>query len=234
MKQSTGCAEENKITCRLSFVNEEEAVLSLSEEENEEMRFFVYPMGDGEAEVTAQDVGLLAKIQKREITQEKVISKMIKCIIKGLQTLEKSGYPTVVFVEKKGSTFEEILHSTDVVQKEYSEYMMKSPEKRQRTTSSCAETTEKMVCEETEEGYECRNEDRSFFARVNPYRDGWYIYEVEVLYDKRRTGIATACMRALMERFPQLYLQVGSYNEAAMGLYEKLGFEVLEELCYYA
>ena len=234
MKSSETTAKENKIRDTLSFLNEEEAILSLYETEEKMLRFFVYPMGEGMAEVTAQDMGLLSRNQKIEEMSGKITEKMTKYIIKVFEVLEQAGFSEVTFVERKGTNFEQILRSTEVVQKIYSEFMMKSPKKRATTTSSCVDKTEKMKYSEDEGGYVCRNKDGSFFARVSSYQDGWYVYEVEVSYDKRRIGIGTECMRNLMERFPQLYLQVGSYNEAAMGLYRKLGFEVIEELCYYA
>lgn len=224
---------ENKITHQLTFADEEEGVLSLSEGELECFRARVYPMGDGEAEVSAQDVGILSEIQKYDIIPEFVIRKVIKCIIVTIGALKENGITEPVFLTEKATKFEEILGSTTVVQKRYSEFMMYLPPEQVETTRNCGRREELIRYEQTEEGYICRNEDRSFFAKVSPYRDGWYVYEVEVRYDRRRTGIATACMGVLAERFLQMYLQVGSYNEPAVRLYEKLGFQVIEELCYY-
>lgn len=83
-----------------------------------------------------------------------------------------------------------------------------------------------------------------FICRLSPYRDGWYLYEVEVKEELRGKGIGTAAMKQLLLQLSQrkefgngkafpLYLQVGSYNEVALHLYQKLGFTVATELCYY-
>ena len=78
MKSSETTAKENKIRDTLSFLNEEEAILSLYETEEKMLRFFVYPMGEGMAEVTAQDMGLLSRNQKIEEMSGKITEKMTK------------------------------------------------------------------------------------------------------------------------------------------------------------
>ncbi len=75
--------------------------------------------------------------------------------------------------------------------------------------------------------YEANAEERCF-----------YLYEVEVAKNVRNTGIATKCLNRLFQMLAAeqpvtVYLQVGSYNEPAVHLYKKLGFEISEELCYY-
>ena len=224
---------EGKITTKLEFYNEEEGVFSLYEEEEELLRFLVYPFEDGEAEIKAQDVGLMREIQDYEIIPEIVTRRIISCLVSAFGVLEKAGYPETLIVTEKATKLEELLGSTNVVQRSHSELMMFLPPERVDDTINCSEREEIIHYEQVEEGYICRNEDRSFYAKVSPYRDGWYVYEMEVRYDRRRTGIATACMGVLSERFLQLYLQVGSYNVPAVRLYEKLGFCVIEELCYY-
>lgn len=224
---------EHKITHQLSFLNEEEGELSIAEEGNEVLRFFVYPIGKEEAEIKAQDIGFLCEIQEHTIIPEIVIREVTKLLIYAFEVLKKAGYPETHIVTEKATKFEEILGSTGVVQKEYSEYLMFLPPDVADTARSCGNKEEMLRYEQMEEGYICRNTDRSFYARVSRYGDGWFVSEVEVRYDRRRTGIATACMSALAERFLQLYLQVGSYNEPAWNLYNKLGFQVIEELCYY-
>ena len=233
MKKSATDMEKDKIVSRLTFLNEEEGRLSLVTWDGDEICFSVYPMGDGVAEVATQDMGFLLKNEESFKIDSKITYKMTKCIIEALRTLKEAGFSNLSVLGEKGSIFEEILGSTGVVQKQYSEYLMKYLGKRPETTSSCAKSSQKMSYKKTEDGYECRNKEKSFFARVSPYRDGWYVYEVEVSYDKRRTGIGTACMELLQERFLHVYLQVGSYNEPAMGLYRKLGYQIEEEICYY-
>ena len=68
----------------------------------------------------------------------------------------------------------------------------------------------------------------------------FYLYEVEVLEHLRNQGIATNCLQQLGSdlvkkskgREVTIFLQVGSYNEPAIHLYQKLGFELSEEICY--
>ena len=66
----------------------------------------------------------------------------------------------------------------------------------------------------------------------------FYLYEVEVEKKFRNEGIATRCLTGLFSLLSQeapvtVYLQVGSYNEPAVHLYKKLGFDISEELGYY-
>lgn len=233
MERERNRERENQIMHQLTFLSDEEGVLSFFEEETEILRFLVYPIGNGEAEAKAQNIGLLGEIEECENIPEIIIRKITKCLTELFGILDNAGLPTVLILAEKATKFEEILGSTSVVQKEYSELMMYLPPERADATRDCGAREEVLRYEQDEEGYICRNADRSFYARVAPYGDGWYVYEVEVKYDRRRTGIATACMGILAERFLQLYLQVGSYNEPAVRLYEKLGFQVIEELCYY-
>ncbi|MBE5952196.1 MAG: GNAT family N-acetyltransferase [Lachnospiraceae bacterium] len=224
---------EDSWTYRLTFLNEEEGVLSCFVQDTEQITFLVYPVAEGEAELRIQDIGLWSEIEEIENIPEIVIRKITKCIIGALDVMGDAGYPEVSFLAEKATKVEKILGSTRVVRKKYSEYMMYLPPEEVENTINCSDTDEILRYEEEGGGYICRNADRSFFARVAPYGTGWYVYEVEVRYDRRRTGIGTACMRLLAERFLQLYLQVGSYNEPAVCLYRKLGFQVIEELCYY-
>jgi len=219
--------------CELSFLSEEEGVLSFFEDGKEILRFCVYPIGEHEAEITAQNVGILEGVKRIEEMPRKIIDKMTMYVMKALSTLEEYGFDTLWFVEQKSTIFEQILSSTNVVNKKHSEWMMKSTGRGKREAVLREPGAKTLIFAETETGYDCFDEEKQFFARICPLSDGWYVYEVEVVCDKRRTGIGTACMKALEERFLPLYLQVGSYNEPAVGLYRKLGYRVTEELCYY-
>lgn len=93
------------------------------------------------------------------------------------------------------------------------------------------------------EGFFCENSEKSFFCRLLPYtakagERSFYLYEVAVEKKKRNQGIATDCLNRLFRYLAQqppltIYLQTGSYNEPAVHVYRKLGFEVSEEFCYY-
>jgi ribosomal protein S18 acetylase RimI-like enzyme len=144
-------------------------------------------------------------------------------------------------VEQKGTKTAEILDSTAVVQKLYSEYMMKCYFKPQNSTD-CGSDFLEMT--KTEDGYVCENKEKNFFCRLLSYEAErqeehcYYLYEVEVKKKNRNKGIATICLTQLFSLLSQetpltVYLQVGSYNEPAVHLYKKLGFEISEELGYY-
>jgi ribosomal-protein-alanine N-acetyltransferase len=58
----------------------------------------------------------------------------------------------------------------------------------------------------------------------------WHLMNLAVDPDRRRRGIATALMEALLERLPspdeQITLEVRPSNDAALALYERFGFKV--------
>ena len=134
------------------------------------------------------------------------------------------------------------MDSTDVVQKYYSEYMMRQRFDAEKSTDCGADT---LTLTEEEDCFCCENKEKTFFCRLLPYETeavgerSFYLYEVEVEKKKRNKGVATKCLTGLFQRLAAegpvtIYLQVGSYNEAAVHLYKKLGFRICEELCYYA
>lgn len=212
---------------------EETAILSFLEGKKEILRLEVYPMGEEEAQIEAAQVQQYLEPLYTGEKQEIVTRKVTEMIREALDNLRMRGFETVWFALKKGNALEKILDSTKVVPKMYSEYMLcrhGTVEKEENCDSAAGET---VCCRITESGYEVSNREGTFFCRLSPFRGGFYVYEVEVVEKERRKGIATTCMTELMQKFPDLYLQVGSYNVPAVRLYEKLKFEMIEEVCFY-
>ncbi len=234
---------------------EEEGTVSLSEQGREEMRLTVYFISEEEAEASVisvrlpgkeklQDVAEADNWMGKDIISEKITDKVTKCLIKAFRFLENEGYEEAVLVEHSATKFAEILNSTSVVQYLYSEWMMEKEITVCHTengTRNCGEEKNRLYLTQGERDFVCTNGAQTFLARLSPYRDGWYLYEVLVEESLRNRGIATDCLLLLekealqvMEDRKRIYLQVGSYNEPAVHLYKKLGYRVTEELCYYA
>lgn len=219
----------------LLWQSEEEGVLSVSEEKLD-ISFMVYRIGDEEAELSLQDI-VFPDVMTEDCDICRILtSEMTKCLKETFRLLWDEGLEEVCIVEKKGSKYEEIIGSTCVVQKVYSEYMMKKKLQPAQDTTDGDE--EELFLTKREDGLVAENRSRTFFCHLQSYKDGYYLFEVEVEEKFRNRGIATKCLQKLFEQLTEngqtvLYLQVGSYNEPAMHLYEKLGFEVSEELCYY-
>ena len=227
---------------QLEWLNEEEGILSFFEGRTIFCTVNFYVTGEGEAEFRLQDVVYPETDTNRKEMQKKIISKVTDCISKTFLLLWNEGLEETVLVEQHGTEVAKILNSTGVVDFLYSEYMMKWTSKLQKTTD-CGLTTIKLTKEE--DGYFCENAEKTFFCRLltyppeNPGEQCFYLYEVEVEKKERNRSIATACLTELLrllaaEAPVTVYLQVGSYNEPAVHLYEKLGFEISEALDYYA
>lgn len=200
-----------------------------------------YITGEEEAEFKLQDIVLAELLSENSKMQQKVILKMNQCISKCFLLLWNEGFEEVLLVEQRGTKTAEILDSTDVVRYIYSEYMMQKQIAVQKSTD-CGPAALNLT--KTEDGYLCENAEKTFFCRLLNYESAeegkrsFYLYEVEVDRQKRNQGIATSCLTELFcmlaaECPVTMYLQVGSYNEPAVHLYEKLGFTISEELCYY-
>lgn len=227
---------------KLEWQNEEEGSITFLEAGVPWLTLQVFLTGEEEAELKLQDVVFLQEKTENDNISEEITLKMINCISESIRLLWQEGYEETVLVEQKGSKLAEILDSTSVVKYVYSEYMMKRRLEPEKATISGQNT---INLTEEENGFVCENKEKTFFCRLLPYRaeqEGeacFYLYEVEVVKKKRNRGIATVCLselfRLLAAQGPAtVYLQVGSYNGPAVHLYKKSGFEISEELRYYA
>ena len=227
---------------RLEWLSEDEGRIVFTNQEKPFMTVQVFPVGEEEAELRIQDVVYPENDNENADLREKLICKMTNYISESFRLLWKEGFEETILVEPLNTKVAEILDSTDVVQLVYKEYMMKRNFARQKSTG-CGLTS--LCLTKTEDGYDCENTEGTFFCRLLNYEKTeiagtcFYLYEVEVDKSKRNQGIATACLRSLFHKLSEqsevtVYLQVGSYNEPAVHLYEKLGFEISEELRYYA
>ena len=223
------------------WLSEEEGRVVFFEEGKPFLMAEYFCTGEEEAEIKIQDVVVNEKTTKNSEISEKVILKMIECIPECFRLLWDEGFSEVVLVESQGTKMAEILNSTTVVQKLYSEYMMRRYMKPQKSTDCGLEFLE---LTKNADGYVCENKEKSFFCRLIPYETGaageqsFYLYEVEVKKKNRNKGVATRSLTELFSMLSQetpvtVYLQVGSYNEPAVHLYKKLGFDISEELGYY-
>lgn len=226
---------------KLEWLTDEEGRLVFSEENVPFLTMKVFITGEQEAEFQLQDIVCAQKMTRSADICEEIISKMMNCIAETFRLLWEKGYEETILVEQKGTKVAEILGSTNVVQRAYSEYMMKCRFEQQKSTN-CGLNTLKLT--KTEDGYICENKEKTFVCRLMRYGsappegNSFYLYEVEVSQEHRNQGIATACLAELVQVLSKeipvtLYLQVGSYNEPAVHLYKKMGFEIAEELCYY-
>jgi len=226
---------------KLKWLTKEEGRLVFLEENTPFMTIKVFLMDEESAEIQLQDIVFDRSLAKNVKKHEEIIFKVTECLSETVRLLWEEGISETILVERHGTEIAEIIGSTGVVQQLYSEYMMKCRFERQESTN-CGLPSLKLT--ETEEGFLCENENKTFACRLmryhtaQPEENSFYLYEVEVQEKHRNKGIATACLKELVrilgkEKPVTLYLQVGSYNEPAVHLYKKLGFEVMEELCYY-
>lgn len=227
---------------KLEWLTEEEGRIVFSETEDIRYTVQFFVTGEEEAEFRLQDIVFPQDWEENTKIQKEIILDVTKIIKETFHLLWEEGLEEVALMEQNGSKWAEILDSTKVVQKVYSEYMMCRRFLAEKTTDSSDTFLQVM---QEEDGYVCENKEHTFFCRLLPYESKmpgetcFYLYEVEVDKSARNRGIATRCLTELFRRLAQkvpvmVYLQVGSYNEPAVHLYEKLGFEVSEELCYYA
>lgn len=227
---------------KLEWLNEEEGSITFFEADRAFLKACFFVTGEEEAEFRIQDVVLEGNESKSADICPKITLKITECLSECFRLLWEMGLEETVLVEQRGSKIAEILSSTSVVQKIYSEFMMKKHLEPQKSTN-CGESFLNRTNSRDGDAYE--NDEKNFFCRVLPYgtmgeeEKSYYLYEVRVEDKVQNKGIATACLtelfRLLSEKEPAtVYLQVGSYNEPAVHLYKKLGFTVSEEVCFYA
>lgn len=224
----------------LEWENEEEGLFRCSEAENFCLTVKCFITGENEAELQIQELVSENQNLKKWRMSKKVICKITECLVGCFRRMWEEGFEETVLVEKKGSELSKILDSTDVVQKCYSEYMMSRRFDVQEAESFALH---RLTLTKENEGFFCENSEKSFFCRLLPYtakagERSFYLYEVAVEKEKQNQGIATDCLNRLFWYLAQqqpltIYLQTGSYNEPAVHVYQKLGFEVSEEFCYY-
>lgn len=198
----------------------------------------VFFMGDGTAEVKLLDEAVEAV--KSEKAKYKKIDSFAAAVSKALK---KRDIHKAYITADRNSVVDKALDAGKKAAYDYSEYMYKleaSPEKTpEETTDSCIILDTKNA-EDTD--FEQKNaivvrsrEAGVFSAKIMPYMDGMYVYEVEVNEKLRHQGHGTRHMEALMAAFSDapIYLQVSSKNKPAIGLYQKLGFKVATGINYY-
>ena len=226
---------------RLQWLNEEEGILTVLEQGKEKLRVRGFVLSEEEAELKPEWAEIVETTKQTGKICEKVISEMTECIFECFLQMWNRGFEETSLVEQAGTDIAYILDSIPVVKHIYSEYMMQCSFV-QNQSFVC--NSDKLKLIENEDSIICENAEGTFFCRLLPYtaqqaeEKSFYLYEVEVDEKERNKGIATNCLKTLFGQLAEespvtVYLQVGSYNEPAVHLYEKLGFERTEELKYY-
>ena len=224
---------------KLEWLSEEEGRIIFLEEDKTFLIAEFFLTGEEEAEFKIQEI--VPEDIKENSLSEKIILKTEECLLKCFQLLWDEGLEEVVLAVQNGTQTEKILNSVNVLSKVYSEYMMKRHIELQKSADSAFDFLE---LTKIEEGYICENKEKNFFCRLFSYEaeaeggQTFYLYEVEVKKTSRNKGIATKCLTGVFSMLSQeapltIYLQAGSYNEPAVHLYKKLGFEISEEFRYY-
>ena len=223
---------------KLYWNSEEEGQLVFLDKEVEWLCFDIFILGE-EAELVIKSGSIVDKLEQSEHIGGKLLEKLEECVDKAFSLLWKKGIEEVFLVEKQGERVIKVLKEANIVELVYSEYMMK----RKFSTNDIYQENE-IVLEiiEQEDSFICENKEKSFFCRLLSYEEhSFYLYEVEVVEHLRNQGIATKCFKQLCSDLVKksgekgevtIYLQVGSYNKPALHLYQKLGFELAEEVCY--
>ena len=227
---------------KLEWQNEREGKITFYEKETVFMTVEVFISLEEEAELRILDIVIPEESTENDKNREEVISKMMKCIETCFSVLWDEGFPETILVEEQGTKIADIYNSTDVVQKVYSECMLKLKFDPQVSTD-CGQPV--FAGPEDEDGILYENADKTFSCKIiafEPDENGEkvvYLHGVEVEKNKRNKGIATACLTGLFRQLAEnasitVHLQVGSYNEPAWHLYHKMGFQIFEEIGYYA
>ncbi len=228
--------------CKLEWLTTEEGQITAFLEDMPGITARVFITGEEEAEFQLQDVVLPDDFEKNDTIRQKIILNVTKCISECFRLLWEEGYEETVLVEPQGTKLAEILGSTSVVQKMYSECMMECRFEPKKSTG-CGTVLIRQA--EDEDGILYENEDKTFSCKIitcvteQPEEKLVYLHGVHVRAEERKRGVATACLTGLFQMLSEgkplcIHLQVGTYNKPAVHLYEKLGFQVFEGLDYYA
>lgn len=221
----------------LYWNNDEEGLLTFFDyDKTEWLCFDIFVLGE-EAELVINRGSIVDKFKQLNSISGKLLDRLEDCVWKACSLLWDRGMEEVFFVEKQGEPLMHALKEADVIEPAYKEYMMK---RSFYTEDLLQNSLEEMEIRTEEDSFICVNKEGSFFCRLLPYQEenSFYLYEVEVLEAVRNRGIATTCLKQLFSELVKknkevtIYLQVGSYNEVAVHLYQKLGFELVEEICY--
>ena len=192
-----------------------------------------------EAEIVINHGIVVEELKKEEEISGKLLDKLAYCVEKMYSILLKKGIEEVFFVEKKKEPVIQALKEANIIEYAYSEYMMK---RKFNSENILRENIFELEEKEDERSFVYENKENGFFCRLLPYKEknSFYLYEVGVVEHLQNKGIATKGLLQLASDLVKkseegdviFSLQVGSYNEPALHLYEKLGFEVFEEICY--
>ena len=227
---------------KLEWQSEVEGQISFYDKETLFMRAEVFVTLEEEAELKLLDIVVPEESTENDKKREKIILKMMNCIKACFSLLWEEGFPETMLVAEQGTKIADILNSTNVVQKTYSECMLTLKFDPQKSTD-CGQQV--FPGPEDEDGILYENADKTFSCKIiafEPEENGEavvYLHGVEVEKKERNKGIATACLTGLFRQLAQnapitVHLQVGSYNEPAWHLYHKMGFQISEEIGYYA
>lgn len=236
---------------RLQQISEEEGQILFYDGQKEWMCVQYFIISDEETELKVICPEIAETINEIENIPGEVISKVTECVVESFRLLWEEGYDETILVEQKGSNLWKILDSTNVVEEIYSECMMRRSfglEVSKKESLNSSDNFDNLLISEEEGSLACESRDGAFYCRLLPHAEAkeagncFYLYEVEVDEAQRNRGIATKCLQQLFRQLCEkdrtgdgvtILLQVGSYNEPAVHLYEKLGFEIQEELCCY-
>ncbi len=198
----------------------------------------VFLMGDGSAEV-ALDPDSVDRL-KTEKAQCGRIDAFAKAVSK---SLKKKNVQKIYMTADQTSVISKALDMSKNAALDYSEYMFKKEADENNVAKEDEESCIVLDTKSSEDtDIEQKNailvkskEEGVFSAKIMPYKDGMYVYEVEVAEALRHNGYGTKHMEALIRAFSDgpIYLQVSSKNTPAIGLYKKLGFNIATGINYY-
>ncbi len=150
--------------------------------------------------------------------------------------LSEKGIDQIFFIAEGGSELEKCMKESRKLTLSRIEYMFRMLPDAGRQAEEGAELLLTDVTEDDEEITVVHSAEKDVFtAKLRPYKDGMYIYGVEVRENMRNKGYGTKYMKSICYAFRNkpLYLQVGSPNTVACRLYRHTGFDIETELCYY-